>query len=102
MATYVEVGRTGMLIDPGATLAPSRFNLPPTPGEHEALARAHDRIAAFAARAEAIFVSHYHEDHFRPERALYAGRRVLVKDPRRMVGGLQARRAAELSPPIGV
>ena len=29
MATYVEAGRTGLLIDPGATLAPSRYGLPP-------------------------------------------------------------------------
>src|SRR2546430_650265 len=28
MATYVEVADTGILIDPGATLAPSRFTLP--------------------------------------------------------------------------
>ena len=30
MATYVEAGQTGILIDPGATLSPSRFNLPPS------------------------------------------------------------------------
>jgi len=36
MATYVEVGRTGILIDRG-TLAPSRFGLPPTEAEWEAL-----------------------------------------------------------------
>src|SRR4029453_10091458 len=33
MATYVEVGRTGILIDPGATLASSRFGLPPAEEE---------------------------------------------------------------------
>src|SRR5262249_40779584 len=41
-------------------------------------------------------VSHYHEDHFRSDPASYAGRRVLAKDPRRMVSGAQARRAVEL------
>jgi len=40
MATYVEVGRTGILIDPGATLAPARFGLPPAEEEWEALRRA--------------------------------------------------------------
>jgi len=76
MATYVEVGRTGILIDPGATLAPSRFGLPPTEAEWEALRRANDRISAYAARSSFVFVSHYHEDHFRSDPASYAGRRV--------------------------
>src|SRR3989442_15417554 len=96
MATYVEVAGRGILIDPGATVAPSRFGLPPADEEWEALRRVNDRISAYALRAELIFVSHYHEDHFRSDPVSYAGRRVLVKDPRRMVQGLQARRAAEL------
>src|SRR3990170_2781622 len=29
VATYVECGATRLVIDPGASLAPSRFNLPP-------------------------------------------------------------------------
>ena len=74
MATYVEVGRTGILIDPGATLAPARFGLPPTEDEWEALRRANDRISAYAARSSFVFVSHYHEDHFRSDPASYAGR----------------------------
>src|SRR5918996_19956 len=96
MATYVEVGDTGILIDPGATLAPSRFNLPPASEEWDALRRANDRISAYAARASMIFVSHYHEDHFRSDPATYVGRTVLVKDPKRMVAGQQTRRATEL------
>ena len=96
MATYVEVAGHGILIDPGATLAPSRFGLPPADEEWEALRRTNDRISAYALRADVVFVSHYHEDHFRSDATSYAGRRVLVKNPRRMVQGLQARRAAEL------
>jgi len=96
MATYVEVGGTGILIDPGATLAPSRFGLPPAEDEWEALRRANDRISAYATRSSFVFVSHYHEDHFRSDPASYAGRRVLLKDPRRMIAGRQARRAADL------
>jgi predicted metallo-beta-lactamase superfamily hydrolase len=41
-------------------------------------------------------VSHYHEDHFRSDPASYAGRFVVAKDPRRMIAGQQARRAAAL------
>jgi uncharacterized protein len=96
MATYVDVADTGILIDPGATLAVSRFNLPPAAEEWEALRRANDRISAYAARASLVFVSHYHDDHFRSDPATYAGRAVLVKDPKRMVGGQQARRGSAL------
>ena len=101
MATYVEAGQTRILLDPGATLAPSRYNLPPSEEEWEALRRANDRISGYAARAEVVFVSHYHEDHFRSDPATYAGRTVLVKDPRRMVAGLQAKRAADLWTALG-
>ncbi|MBI1733826.1 MAG: hypothetical protein HYR51_01510 [Candidatus Rokubacteria bacterium] len=96
MATYVEAGSLAILIDPGATLAPSRYNLPPGDAEWEALRRANDRISAYARRANLVFVSHYHDDHFRSDPVTYAGRRVIAKDPNRMVAGLQAKRAAAL------
>jgi predicted metallo-beta-lactamase superfamily hydrolase len=101
MATYVEAGTTGLLIDPGATLAPARYGLPPSAEEWEALKRANDRISAYAARARYVFVSHYHEDHFRSDPVSYEGRVVLAKDPRRMVNGAQARRAGELWTALG-
>src|SRR5919198_1624960 len=96
MATYVEAGDVSILIDPGATLAAARYGLPPAEAEWDALRRANDRISAYAARARLVFVSHYHEDHFRSDPATYAGRVVLVKDPRRMVSGAQSRRAEAL------
>jgi predicted metallo-beta-lactamase superfamily hydrolase len=96
MATYVEVADLSILIDPGATLAPARWGLPPAEPEWEALRRANDRISAYAARATLVFVSHYHEDHFRSDPISYAGRTVLAKDARRMIGGAQARRGLAL------
>ncbi|HEV8584364.1 MAG TPA: hypothetical protein VGT02_05290 [Methylomirabilota bacterium] len=96
MATYVEVGDLGILIDPGATLAPARFGLPPAEPEWEALRRANDRISAYATRARLIFVSHYHEDHFRSDPVSYVGRTVLAKDPRRTIAGAQAKRGLAL------
>jgi predicted metallo-beta-lactamase superfamily hydrolase len=93
LATYVECGETRVLIDPGATLAANRFGLAPAEEEWEALRRANDRISAYAARASMVFVSHYHEEHFRHDPALYAGRRLWAKDPKRHVEGRQALRA---------
>ena len=74
MATYVECGETRILIDPGASLGASRFNLPPADTEWDALKRANDRISAYATRATVVFVSHYHDDHFRSDPATYADR----------------------------
>ena len=96
MAAYAECGETRILIDPGASLAPSRYRLPPAEEEWDALKRANDRISAYAMRAETIFVSHYHEDHFRYDPQLYAGRRVWAKDPARMINPAQSRRGSEL------
>src|SRR5256714_6402815 len=96
MATYVEVADLAILIDPGATLAPTRWGLPPAEPEWEALRRANDRISAYATRARLIFVSHYHDDHFRSDPVTYAGHTVLAKDPRRMIAGAQARRGLAL------
>ncbi len=96
MATYVECGQTRILIDPGASLGASRFKLPPAEEEWEALKRANDRIGAYATRADVVFVSHYHEDHFRYDPALYGDKNVWAKDPTRMVGVRQAARAALL------
>jgi predicted metallo-beta-lactamase superfamily hydrolase len=96
MATYVECGATRILIDPGAALGSSRFGRPPADREWEALRRANDRIAGYAVRAEVLFVSHYHEDHFRYDPRLYAGRTVWAKDPRHMINPRQQVRAGEL------
>src|SRR5437867_11213382 len=96
MATYVECGQTRILIDPGASLGPNRFNLPPTDEEWDALKRANDRISAYAIRAAVVFVSHYHEDHFRYDPAVYQDKNVWAKDPKRMVGPRQAERATML------
>src|SRR5690349_8534827 len=96
MATYVEAADLGILIDPGATLAAARWGLPPAEAEWQALRRANDRISAYATRARLIFISHYHDDHFRSDPVSYVGRTVLAKDPRRMVGGAQARRGLAL------
>jgi predicted metallo-beta-lactamase superfamily hydrolase len=101
MATYVECGETRILIDPGATLAPNRFNLAPAEEEWEALRRANDRISAYASRASLVFVSHYHEDHFRHDPGFYAGRTVWAKDPTRHLEGRQAQRAAGLWRALG-
>jgi predicted metallo-beta-lactamase superfamily hydrolase len=96
VATWVACGETRVLIDPGASLGESRFNLPPSDAEWEALKRANDRISDYAGRASVIFVSHYHDDHFRYDPGLYDGRTVWAKDPKRSINPRQAERAVRL------
>ena len=94
VATYVECGETRILIDPGAALGPSRFGLPPADEEWEAVKRSNDRISGYGQRASIVFVSHYHDDHFRYDEHLYAGRTVWAKDPKRSINPKQEQRAA--------
>jgi predicted metallo-beta-lactamase superfamily hydrolase len=101
VATYVECGETRIVIDPGASLGKSRFNLPPADEEWEALRRANDRIAGYAARASIVFVSHYHEDHFRYDPGIYRDKTVWAKDPKRLLGPAQHGRAAKLWQELG-
>lgn len=101
MATYVECGTARILIDPGAVLAPHRSGLPPSAAEWDALRRANDRISGYAARANLVFVSHYHEEHFRHDPGIYAGRALWAKDPDRQLGASQRHRAAELKRAVG-
>jgi len=96
IVTYEECGQVRILIDPCAALGPSRFTLPPADREWEALKRANDRISAYATRSQLIFVSHYHEDHFRYDPGVYEGRTVWAKDSRHMINPNQGRRATEL------
>src|SRR3989441_8318170 len=46
MATYVEAGDLGILIDPRATLAPARRGVPPADAEGQAPRRAHEPTSA--------------------------------------------------------
>ena len=101
MATYVETGPLRLLLDPGATLAPRRYGLPPAPEEEEALARARMRIEGYAVRATHVTVSHYHADHVRSDGAFYGGRHVWAKDPRRMTDPHQAIQGREFWRAVG-
>jgi hypothetical protein len=95
MATYVEAGPLRLLLDPGVTLAPRRYGLAPTPEEEDELARARARIESYGIRATHVTVSHFHADHFRSDPALYRGRRVWAKDPRRPTDRHQATQGRE-------
>lgn len=65
MATYVETPDVRILLDPSASLS-RRFWLLPHPLEYERLKQSLDRIMEYVDRADILFISHYHYDHFVP------------------------------------
>lgn len=95
MATYVEAGPLRLMLDPGATLAPRRYGLPPTLEEEAAIERARARIGGYAVRATHVVVSHFHTDHVTMKPELYANRTVWAKDPRRASDPQQAAQGRE-------
>jgi predicted metallo-beta-lactamase superfamily hydrolase len=106
MCTYVETSSLRMLLDAGVSLCPNRFRLPPHPREFQAIIEAREKIAAYAEKADAVTISHYHLDHHTPSfedwlcnwtdantaRQIYEGKLVLAKDYRQDVNASQRRR----------
>ena len=93
MATFVETKDTSMVIDPAVALAPERYGLPPHPLEEKAKAELWYLIKNYVAKSRAIIVTHYHFDHFDPnEPEIYSGKKVFLKDPKRMINTSQRER----------
>ncbi len=67
MATFVETDDIAVLIDPGVSLAPRRYGLPPHPIEEQRMNEHWEDIKEHAARSDVLIVTHYHYDHYDPE-----------------------------------
>ncbi|HFC49120.1 MAG TPA: hypothetical protein ENJ59_00120 [Thermofilum sp.] len=106
MALYVETPDVGIVFDPGVSLAPRRFGLPPHPSEFKAVKEARKTILGFVKRADIVTVSHFHLDHYTPNfvswyewtnkeihEAIYTDKIVLVKNPKKDINYNQAKRA---------
>ncbi len=96
LATVVEAGGVKIFIDPGASLAPRRYGLPPHPVELRRLEEALERIREELLDSDAVVVTHYHYDHylFRPEDSdLYRGKLLFVKHPTSSINVSQRIRA---------
>ena len=96
-AFFVETGDVKVLIDPGVSLAPVRFGLPPHAIEIKAMNERWKRIKDYAARADILIITHYHFDHFDPtEPLLFNGKALLVKHPEESINASQRDRAKQL------
>jgi len=65
MCTFVETPDARVLIDAGVALGP-RFGKLPHPREYQARNICRAKIREYAAKADLIVVSHYHNDHHTP------------------------------------
>jgi len=96
MATFVQTRSGGILIDPGVSLCPNRFGLPPHPIEENRRRELWLRIREKLAAAVTVVVTHYHFDHFEPEETqVYKGKTLYVKHPSLKINRSQHGRANE-------
>ena len=81
MATFVETD-TKILIDPGVSLAPVRYGLPPHAIELKKLEEKRNEIIRFARKTDILTISHYHYDHYMPDTNIYSGKVLFIKHPK--------------------
>lgn len=96
MATVVEVEDYKIFIDPGVSLAPRRYGLPPHPLELERLEDVREDIRKELKDADIVIITHYHYDHYlykEEDVDLYKGKILLVKNPRDNINASQRLRA---------
>jgi hypothetical protein len=105
MCTFVETPDVKLLIDAGVALGPRSRRLP-HPREYQARNECRARIRTYAAKADAVVISHYHNDHHTPNytenvwlgssadeaEEIYREKTVLAKDIRNAINFNQRRR----------
>ncbi len=96
MATFVETDDVKFFIDPGVSLAPTRYGLPPHPLEIKKMENDWKKIVDLAKKSDILIVTHYHYDHHNPFENLeiYKNKIVLIKHPTEKINLSQKNRAA--------
>ncbi|MEM3031179.1 MAG: MBL fold metallo-hydrolase [Candidatus Micrarchaeia archaeon] len=102
MATFVETGDCNILIDPGVSLAPVRYGLPPHSLELKRMKEHWREIKKLAKKSDVLVVSHYHYDHHNPEEPeVFKGKTLLLKHPTENINQSQGERAAYFLQKLG-
>jgi len=94
MALFARTRDLAILLDPGMSLSPNRFGLPPHPRELNRVRVLRGVLERYAEEAGYVFISHYHRDHFTVPyaseymgtsedsyRKIYTGKVILMKSP---------------------
>ncbi len=97
MATYVETKDVRIFIDPGVSVSPDRYSLPPHRLELDRHREMWEAIKHWMSISDIVIITHYHYDHHNPdEREIYDNKDVLLKHPRAFINQSQKERAASL------
>jgi predicted metallo-beta-lactamase superfamily hydrolase len=96
MATFVETEDVKILIDPGVSLGPIRYGLPPHAMELKRLGEHWNEIVKLAKKSDVLTITHYHYDHHNPweDLEIYKNKIVLIKHPTEKINFSQKERAA--------
>ncbi|MEM0492983.1 MAG: MBL fold metallo-hydrolase [Candidatus Thermoplasmatota archaeon] len=95
MATLIETSDCKILIDPSAALGPYRYGLPPHEIEIDTLYKTKERISRIAETCDILVISHYHYDHYDPEKDFYRDKKVYAKDITSNINKSQLERGRE-------
>ncbi len=100
VATQVTTKNIKIMIDPGVSLGPKRYGLPPHPLEYKELKREWENIKEATVDSDIIIVSHYHYDHYNPfeDLEIYKDKIVFIKDPENNINYSQRKRAKYFLP----
>lgn len=95
MATFVETKDIRIFIDPGVSVSPDRYSLPPHKIELVRHREMWEAIKRWVSISDMIVISHYHYDHHNPDVPdIYDKKDVFVKHPREFINQSQRERAA--------
>jgi len=95
MATYVETSDVKIFIDPGVSVSPDRYSLPPHKIELDRYHKMWETIKKWVKNSDIIVVTHYHYDHHNPDEPyIYEKKDIFLKNPREFINESQRVRAA--------
>ncbi len=95
MATYVETKDIKIFIDPGVSVSPDRYSLPPHKVEIDRHRKLWDDIKKWVALSDIVIITHYHYDHHNPnEPEIFKNKDIFIKNPRDFINESQKHRAS--------
>jgi predicted metallo-beta-lactamase superfamily hydrolase len=96
MSCFVVTNDVNILIDPGVSLAPIRYNKPPHSLEWQRLEEHKKEIIKYSEKSDILTISHMHFDHFMPDnKEIYKNKILLMKHPTQNINRSQFGRAKE-------
>ena len=95
MATYIETNDCKIFIDPSAAYTQKRYGLPPHQKELDTFHKTKKKISEIAQKCDVFTISHYHYDHYDPNKEFYKEKKVFAKDISSNINKSQAQRGKE-------